>query len=229
MEYDDEEELTRHVWDHYSRLMTDFEKKLSWANLAQLKVAAGRPELADWILRRHGIAGDAESEAAMADGVEAFRRRVCRRLLAEHAGGVVVNCSGLWPEGSHPASKDWRRDRRDGRTLLPGGWAGSPDHRRFGGSRRPRMQVVLADPVKELVTTDAHMLGGPGAIAAAGDQGEVDRPALDLGQQGFGDGSTAHPSRVDQVRLRLIERREDVLLHTEDAVYTAPDLGQATA
>ncbi len=48
--------------------------------------------MADWILRRHGIAGDAESEAAMADGVEAFRRRVCRRLLAEHAGEIIVNC-----------------------------------------------------------------------------------------------------------------------------------------
>ncbi len=28
MEYDDEAELTRYVWNYYSRLVTDFEKKL---------------------------------------------------------------------------------------------------------------------------------------------------------------------------------------------------------
>jgi len=47
--------------------------------------------VAEFILRRHGIAGDQEAAAALADGAETFRRSVCRRVLADHEAEVFVN------------------------------------------------------------------------------------------------------------------------------------------
>jgi hypothetical protein len=91
VEYEDERELTRYVWDFYGQLMTPFEQRVGWAHLAEGKVAIGHPEVAEFILRRHSIAGDQEAQAALADGVEAFRRRVCRRVLAEQGAKVFVN------------------------------------------------------------------------------------------------------------------------------------------
>ena len=46
------------------------------------------------------------------------------------------------------------------------------------------MQIILADLVKELAAADTQPFGRFGAIAAAGEQCTVDRPALNLGQQG---------------------------------------------
>jgi hypothetical protein len=91
VEYNDEAELTRYVWNYYGRLMTEFEQRVGWAHLAEAKAAAGYSAIAEFILRRRGIVSDPEAEAALADGVEAFRRRVCRRLLAEHGAEVFVN------------------------------------------------------------------------------------------------------------------------------------------
>jgi hypothetical protein len=91
VEYDDERELTRYIWEYYQTLMTEFEQRVGWAHLAEGKAAAGHPGVAQFILRRHGIAGDAEAELALANGVEAFRQRVCRRVLAERGAEVFVN------------------------------------------------------------------------------------------------------------------------------------------
>lgn len=91
MEYDDERELTRYVWDFHGGLMSAFEQRVGWAHLAAGKAAAGYQAVAEFILRRRGIAGDPEAEAALAEGVEAFRRRVCRRVLADHGAAVLVN------------------------------------------------------------------------------------------------------------------------------------------
>jgi hypothetical protein len=84
MEYDDEAAVTRYVWDYYGHLMTEVERQVDFAQIAELKAARG-------ILRRRGIAGDVEAEAALANRAEAFRRRVCRRLLVERGGEIVVN------------------------------------------------------------------------------------------------------------------------------------------
>ena len=47
-----------------------------------------------------------------------------------------------------------------------------------------RMKLILADLVKELPSADAELFGGLGPVAAAGCQGTLNRPALDLGEQG---------------------------------------------
>ena len=46
------------------------------------------------------------------------------------------------------------------------------------------MKFILADLVEELAAADAELFGGLGAVAAAGQQGALDRAPLDLGQQG---------------------------------------------
>jgi hypothetical protein len=91
LDYEDEREMTQYIWDYYGSLMTEFEQRVGWAHLAELKAAGGHRAVADSILRRRGIAGDAEAEAALADGVDAFRRLVCRRLLAERGADMFIN------------------------------------------------------------------------------------------------------------------------------------------
>jgi hypothetical protein len=90
-EYDDEAEVTRFVWDHYQHLMTDFERRVGSAIIGRLKAASASPQLAARLNEQWGGVGDPEIEAALAEGSEAFRRRVCRRLLREVGAGLVLN------------------------------------------------------------------------------------------------------------------------------------------
>jgi hypothetical protein len=83
VEDDEDLELTRHVGDHSGRLMTEFERRVGHAIFGRAKVAALRsPERAGALHRRWGAAGDSEVEVVLADGPEAFRRRVRDRLLS---------------------------------------------------------------------------------------------------------------------------------------------------
>jgi hypothetical protein len=91
VDYNDDRELTRYVWDHSQRLFTEFEWRLGRAMHGRTKAAVSQsPELAGALYRLWGAVGDAEIEAALADGFEAFRRRVRDRLLAEHGPAVIV-------------------------------------------------------------------------------------------------------------------------------------------
>ena len=88
MQYDEESELTRYVWDHYLPLVTDFERRVGTAIIWRQKaVASGSPQMA----RTFGKTDDPEIGFALSEGAEAFRRRVRGRLLVEHAGEVFVN------------------------------------------------------------------------------------------------------------------------------------------
>jgi hypothetical protein len=93
MQYDEDSELTRYVWEHYRPLMTDFERRVGSTILGRAKAASvdSSPALARMLSERWGAAGDPEVENALAEGAEAFRRRVCRRLLGEHGSEVFIN------------------------------------------------------------------------------------------------------------------------------------------
>jgi hypothetical protein len=92
VDYDEDRELTRYVWDHYQRLFTEFEWRVGRAIHGRTKAAMSTsPEMAGALNRLWGAVGDAEVETALADGFEAFRRRVRDRLLAEHGAAVFVN------------------------------------------------------------------------------------------------------------------------------------------
>jgi hypothetical protein len=91
VEYDDDREVTRFVWDFYSRFLTNFEGRVGNEAFAQAKAAVGSQGIAEVIRRRHGLKGDPTVDAALANGVEAFRRRVCRRILEEHGADIAIN------------------------------------------------------------------------------------------------------------------------------------------
>ncbi len=92
MEYDEGHELTNYVWDHYQRLMTEFQRRVGRAILGRAKAtAAGSPEMAGLFHRRWGEVGVPEVETVLASGPEAFRHRVRDRLLSERRSEVFVN------------------------------------------------------------------------------------------------------------------------------------------
>ena len=91
MVYDDDLELTRYVWDHYAPLMTEFELRAGQAILGRLKATHAEAPPSHPLWTRWGAAGDPAIEAALADGPEAYRRRVRIRVLAESGGEVFVN------------------------------------------------------------------------------------------------------------------------------------------
>jgi hypothetical protein len=89
--YDDEHQLTTYVWNHYARLFTPVEAKAAWAVHADAKARVGSTGVAEFIWKRHNLADDPAVMKALADGVEAFRRRTARRVLRDHASDVFVN------------------------------------------------------------------------------------------------------------------------------------------
>jgi hypothetical protein len=100
MEYDDEAELTRYVWDYYEHLMTDFEQRVGRAIFGRMKAAICKsPTQARLTNERRGMVGTPEIDAALAEGIETYRRRTCRRVLADHGSEVFVNrcpqCNGV--------------------------------------------------------------------------------------------------------------------------------------
>lgn len=92
MEYDEDRELTRYVWTYYAGYATHFEQCVGRGVFIQEKLALNRPSaeveaIAVKWAERDGI----DATAALADGPEAFRRRVRDRILTEHAPDVFVN------------------------------------------------------------------------------------------------------------------------------------------
>ncbi len=92
MEYDEDRELTRYVWNHFQHLMTDFELRCGLAIMGRAKAAACEsPGLAERLRRTWGAADDPEVEEALGDDPEAFRRGVRERLLSAHGADVFIN------------------------------------------------------------------------------------------------------------------------------------------
>ena len=92
MEYDEDRELTRYVWDNYQQLMTEFEWRVGRAIVGRAKATAVKsPEMAGAFHREWGEVGVPEVETALADGPEVFRQRVRDRLLSERRSEVFVN------------------------------------------------------------------------------------------------------------------------------------------
>ena len=91
MDYHDEAALTDYIWMYYSNLMTEFERRMGWAEFARMKQTAGYVDVAQHILRTKGIAGDPAAESILAEGLDVFRWRVARRLLKEYGDQIAVN------------------------------------------------------------------------------------------------------------------------------------------
>jgi len=92
IEYDDENVLTKYVWEFYLHLATPLEQKAGWAvigdDVAKIK---GRDALRDFFWKKHRLAEDPEVMALLADGIDAFRRRLAMRLLRDFPQELFVN------------------------------------------------------------------------------------------------------------------------------------------
>lgn len=94
MEYDEDDVLTWYVWAHFGHLVTEFERRVIGADIANQKEAKGWLSLAQLLRERWGY-DDPAVEEALAEGVEEFRHRVCVRILLERGGEVLINrCPG---------------------------------------------------------------------------------------------------------------------------------------
>lgn len=95
MDYDEAETLTRYVWRYCPQLLTELERRVDTAGMAEIKASAaaarGHASQARIIKERWGIGQDVEVRKALADGYEAFRRRVAERLLADPAVLTAIN------------------------------------------------------------------------------------------------------------------------------------------
>ncbi len=92
IEYDDDQELTRYVWNYLTSRMTSFERRVRHAiigreKLAKLNAPPEYPLYASW-----GRTDEAEVNTALADGHEVYRRRVCMRVLVDCTDIVVNRC-----------------------------------------------------------------------------------------------------------------------------------------
>ena len=92
MEYDEDIELTQYVWENYTEFMTEFERRVGWVIISRTKAASTRsPRISEMIERHWCQRDDVEVNAALADGADAFRRRVRDRVLADHGVRMLIN------------------------------------------------------------------------------------------------------------------------------------------
>src|SRR5262249_42833095 len=95
VEYDEESVLLKYLWEHCQHLMTVLERRANRAILARAKAASAErlnsPKIARMLREDWGCAGDAQGNAALAAGEDAFRRRVCQRVLSSRAAQASIN------------------------------------------------------------------------------------------------------------------------------------------
>jgi hypothetical protein len=111
--YDEESELTRYVWRFGSGLRTRFESQVEQAAWAREKFAGATDEHGRRIMARYGRLDDTRINAALAGGLEAFRRSACRRILSEHPDLRVNRCPRCHRIVRTPAAKQCLRCGHD--------------------------------------------------------------------------------------------------------------------
>jgi hypothetical protein len=72
--YSEEAELAQYVWRHHPSLLSPFELQVQRAAYVREKFADDPREHARWVMQRDGHLGDPKIDAALAGGIEAFRR-----------------------------------------------------------------------------------------------------------------------------------------------------------
>ena len=103
MECDEEEALFRYLFEHCPQFMTALERKAARAALGRTKAmaaAGGDAEKARPLLLRWGRIDESDVNAVLADGTEAFQRRVARRSGRAGCRGADQSLSALPPRGA---------------------------------------------------------------------------------------------------------------------------------
>jgi len=92
MSYDENAELRHYIRQHHSSLYTPFEHRVEQAAHARAKFANRLGERGKQLMARYGQMGDAKFDEALAEGLQAFRMRVARRILAQHPDLQINRC-----------------------------------------------------------------------------------------------------------------------------------------
>jgi hypothetical protein len=91
VEYDEDTELTHYVWEYCTSFMTEFERRVGKAIIYRMKAKTSDHPMITRKLDEWGHVGDLHIDAALADGPEVFRRRVCERVLTEYGSKVFIH------------------------------------------------------------------------------------------------------------------------------------------
>jgi len=90
--YQEDEELTRYVWNNYASLLTQLERLGEKAIFESEKASfASGNRMVEMLHSRFSSKDDLDVIAALSEGVEEFRRKVRQRILRDHADQVIIN------------------------------------------------------------------------------------------------------------------------------------------
>ena len=90
-DYDEDQVLTDYVCRHGNRYFTRLESLGFKAVAARFKAENADPHMAETILAQWGAENDPRVTAALAEGVDAFRKAVRDRILRDHPE-IVKRC-----------------------------------------------------------------------------------------------------------------------------------------
>jgi hypothetical protein len=88
-DYNEDRELWKYVSENYSHHFTPLEARVAIAVLATDKATIGSTDFAQFLRNKAGLDSDPKVALELADGADAFRRRVADRVIREY--GVFVN------------------------------------------------------------------------------------------------------------------------------------------
>ena len=91
LDYDEDAELDRYVWDHHTERFTEFELQVRRAHQAERKASGAGEPMARMLRDRSGARGDPDVARALVDGWAAFRFAARSRVMRDHPSEVVVN------------------------------------------------------------------------------------------------------------------------------------------
>ena len=97
--YDDEQQLTAYVWHNYRNLLKPLEALTDKTLHAESKAEHASDKMATFLRKRWSEMENPDVLAALAEGSDAFRRRVRERIVKECGKQIVINrcpqCSRL--------------------------------------------------------------------------------------------------------------------------------------
>ena len=92
IEYNDEHVLVKYVWEFYLHLATPLEQKAGLAVIGDdWDMARERWFYKEYFWKTRRLAEDPEVMALLADGIDAFRRRLATRLLRDYPQELFIN------------------------------------------------------------------------------------------------------------------------------------------
>jgi|SRR5918996_3906006 hypothetical protein len=102
-EYVEPDVIVAYLWKSYGHLFSDNERAAIWAMIGEGKtshvrdVGATGKVLTEYVKMVHegfGSIDTPETQALLANGISAFWRRACDRVLREHGDSIIINrCS----------------------------------------------------------------------------------------------------------------------------------------